>query len=279
MTEDCELSQLIARPVSWLTRQYLTGKEPIPGGLIGLLEVDSRRNARILAARLRVREEAVHVEEQRLRQLSRFEDRLLSQGFQAIAGVDEAGVGPLAGPVVASAVILSAGYRLRELDDSKRLSEERRNLLAAHIRDDAVAWSIGVVEVAEIDRLNIYHASLEAMRRAVEALAVRPDYLLVDARTVPGCNLPQEGIVGGDGLSASIAAASILAKTTRDALMVQLDRLYPGYGLATHKGYPTATHLRAIRERGVLPIHRRSFTPVRQALEFDPTALATNDPI
>jgi len=276
MAEESGVSQLMARSVDWLSRRYLTDEEPVPAGLIERLEIDSRRNARTLAARLRARAEAERAEGQRLRQLSEFEDRLSAHGFRAIAGVDEAGVGPLAGPVVAGAVILSPGYRLRELDDSKRLTEAKRNLLAARIRDDAVAWSIGVVEVEEIDRLNIYHASLEAMRRAVETLAVRPDYLLVDARTVPGCNLPQEGIVGGDALSASIAAASILAKTTRDALMVELDRQYPGYGLATHKGYPTAAHLRAIRERGVLPIHRRSFAPVREALGLEPSAPTIN---
>lgn len=275
MIEESDIRQLIVKSVGWLSGRFLTGGEPVPAGLIERLEVDSRRSARALAAKLQARRVAGQIEGERLRHLWRYEERLRAEGFLAIAGVDEAGVGPLAGPVIAGAVILPAGYLLPDLDDSKRLSAAKREALARRIRDDAVAWAVGLVDVAEIDSLNIYHASLEAMRRAVEALAVKPDYLLVDARTVPACRTPQEGIVRGDALSASIAAASIIAKTTRDALMVELDRCYPGYGLAIHKGYPTAAHLQAIREHGVLPIHRRSFTPVREALRPEPSASAS----
>jgi len=204
--------------------------------------------------------------------LLRFERQLWKRGIQLIAGVDEAGIGPLAGPVVAAAVILPRGYRLRGLNDSKKIaSQERRERLAACIRRDAVAWAVGQAEVREIDLYNIYHAGLLAMRRAVEDLPFAPDYLLVDARLIPACSIPQRGIVRGDSLSASIAAASIIAKTTRDAYMVELDRLYPGYGFASHKGYPTAEHIRTLKQRGALPVHRRTFAPVRAVLGLLPT--------
>jgi len=201
----------------------------------------------------------------------RFEGRLRRQGARLIAGVDEAGVGPLAGPVVAAAVILPQGFRLRGLNDSKKIGDaKRREDLAERIKRGAIAWAVGQADVREIDLFNIYHASLLAMRRAVEALPVRPDYLLIDARLIPACDIPQRGIIRGDALSSSIAAASLVAKTARDALMHALDRRYPGYGFASHKGYPTQQHLRLLRELGPLPIHRRTFAPVREALGLVP---------
>ena len=188
-----------------------------------------------------------------------------------VAGVDEAGMAPLAGPVVAGAVILPQNYKLRGLNDSKKiLDPEKRDELAAQIKQDAFCWSVGFAEVEEIDKINIYHAGLLAMQRAVAGLNSQPDFILVDARKIPNCTTPQRGIIRGDALSASIAAASIIAKTTRDAHMLELDRLYSGYGLASHKGYPTPEHCRALKELGALPIHRRSFARVRQALGLDP---------
>lgn len=188
-----------------------------------------------------------------------------------VAGVDEAGMAPLAGPVVAGAVILPQNYKLRGLNDSKKiLDPEKRDELAVQIKQDAICWSVGVAQVEEIDKINIYHAGLLAMQRAVEGLVSQPDYILVDARKIPNCTTPQRGIIRGDALSASIAAASIIAKTTRDAHMLELDGLYSGYGLASHKGYPTPEHCRALKELGALPIHRRSFARVRQALGLDP---------
>jgi ribonuclease HII len=172
----------------------------------------------------------------------------------------------MAGPVVAGAVVLPRDYKLRELDDSKKLDEATREQLARQIKVDAVAWAVGVAEVEEIDNLNIFQAGLLAMRRAVEGLKTQPDFILVDARTIPGCAAPQRGIVRGDSLSACIAAASVIAKTTRDAMMIELDREFPGYGLAAHKGYPTPRHFEALRELGPTPIHRRSYRPVRVAL-------------
>ncbi len=264
------MKELIRQPVSRLKARFLDGQEPAPRGLLEALEADSRRGARDLAARLRERASANRAEGQRLRRLLKYESELWAQGFNLIAGVDEAGVGPLAGPVVAGAVVLSRRYKLRELDDSKEIDEATRERLAQRIKADAIGWAIGVAEVEEINVLNIYHAGLLAMRRAVDNLKTAPDYILVDARTIPDCRAPQRGIVRGDSLSASIAAASIIAKTTRDAMMVELDKQYPGYGLAEHKGYSTPQHFDALRRLGASPIHRRGYRPVREALGLEP---------
>jgi ribonuclease HII len=187
------------------------------------------------------------------------EKSLWAMGFQRIAGVDEAGVGPLAGPVTAAAVIFPQGSYLPEVNDSKQLTPARRGALAEGIQEAALAWSVAMVHPEEIDRLNIYHASLEAMRRAVVGLRETPDQVLVDARTIPGIEIPQEGIIKGDASCHIIGAASILAKTSRDELMAEMDRKYPGYGFAGHKGYPTEAHREAIRKQGPCPIHRKSF--------------------
>ncbi len=189
-------------------------------------------------------------------------NRLVRSGSRCIAGVDEVGVGPLAGPVVAAAVVLPAKPDLPGLDDSKKLSRKRREQLAEAIHAQAIEIGFGEVAPEEIDALNIYQASLEAMRRAVTALPVAPDYLLVDARRVPDVDAAQMAIVGGDGKDASIAAASIVAKVHRDAIMRRLDAEYPGYGFAAHMGYGTEQHLAALRRAGATPVHRRSFAPV-----------------
>lgn len=261
------VEDLLQQSLAALTERFLTREQPLPSGLLEALEADPRQGAKTLARRLRARQERNRAEGQRLRHLLRFETELWEQGYTHIAGVDEAGRGPLAGPVVAAAAILPRGWRLEGLDDSKRIGDEaRREELASAIQKEAVAWAVGRAEAEEIDALNIRRASLLAMRRAVEALSVKPDHLLLDAFTLPDFPLPQRGIIKGDSLSMSIAAASVLAKTTRDRWMRELDARYPGYGLAEHKGYPTASHVQAIREKGVLPIHRRSFGPVREAL-------------
>ena len=268
-----QIDQLLDQPVSQLKARFFDGEEPLPKGLLELLERDSRRAARGLAARIRARQQANRAERQRLRHLLKFETELWEQGFTRIAGVDEAGVGPMAGPVVAGAVVLPHDYKLRELpnlDDSKKLDEATREFLALRIKSDAVAWAVGIADHEEIDRLNIYQAGLLAMRRAVAGLRTLPDFVLVDARTIPDCPAPQRGIIRGDSLSASIAAASIIAKTTRDAMMLKLDREYPGYGFASHKGYPTPEHFRTLRQLGVSPVHRRSYRPVREVLGLEP---------
>ncbi|HET7675200.1 MAG TPA: ribonuclease HII [Gammaproteobacteria bacterium] len=183
------------------------------------------------------------------------------------AGVDEVGRGPLAGPVVAAAVVFDpSAPRIRGLRDSKRVPPEERELLAGRIRARALAWAVGVADVDEIDRINIFHASLLAMSRALAALSLVPRRILVDGLHCPPCGIPGEAIVGGDDRVASISAASIVAKVHRDALMVAYDRDFPGYGFASHKGYTTPEHLAALDRHGVCPIHRRSFAPVRRCL-------------
>ena len=184
-----------------------------------------------------------------------------------IAGVDEVGRGPLAGPVVAAAVILAPQHPIAGLGDSKKLGPARRESLDREIRAKALAWSMGRAEVEEIDALNILQASLLAMRRAVEALHLRPDQVLVDGNRCPRLDIPVQAIVGGDSRVAAISAASILAKVARDREMLDWEARFPGYGLARHKGYPTRDHLEALHKLGVSPIHRRSFGPVRRLLE------------
>jgi ribonuclease HII len=179
-------------------------------------------------------------------------------------GVDEAGRGPLAGPVVAAAVILDPEKPIDGLDDSKKLSPRRRAALAAEIRAKALSWAVAEASVEEIDRINILQASLLAMRRAVDGLALCPERALIDGNRCPPLDCPAEAIVGGDGKLAPIAAASILAKTVRDAQMLALHADYPAYGFDRHKGYPTAFHLQALREHGPSPVHRKSYAPVAQ---------------
>lgn len=181
-----------------------------------------------------------------------------------VCGVDEAGRGPLAGPVVAAAVILDPARPITGLNDSKKLSARKREALAVEIRAVALAWAVAEASVEEIDRINILQASLLAMRRAVEALAVSPTHALIDGNRCPALPCAAEAIVGGDGKVASIAAASILAKTTRDAGMRELHERYPQYGFDRHMGYPTAFHLQALKVYGASPVHRRSFAPVAQ---------------
>ena len=185
---------------------------------------------------------------------------------QLVAGVDEAGRGPLAGPVIAAAVILDANSPIDGLTDSKQLSETRREQLAATIKRYALAWAVGRSEVEEIDAINILQASMLAMQRAVASLPISPEHVLVDGNRCPNFQCKATAIVKGDLLVPAISAASIIAKVTRDNEMIQLDQQYPGYGLLGHKGYPTKKHLEALHRLGVSPIHRRSFGPVKKLL-------------
>lgn len=184
-----------------------------------------------------------------------------------LAGVDEVGRGPLAGPVVTAAVILDPDHPIKGLTDSKKITERKRERLFDEIVNKALAWSLGRCEVDEIDRLNIYQATLLAMTRAVEGLSPSPEYVLVDGNRCPYWQWPSEPVIKGDARVDAISAASILAKVTRDREMVKLDADYPGYGLAGHKGYPTPIHREALTRLGAAPIHRRSFRPVREALD------------
>lgn len=190
-------------------------------------------------------------------------------GALRIAGVDEVGRGPMFGPVVAAAVIFSKGCCPEGVDDSKKLTEKKRGELDTEIRSQAVAWAIAVVDVETIDRINIRRASLLAMRRAIEQLALTPDYLLIDGKDCIDSSCRQQPVIQGDAASVSIAAASILAKVYRDRLIVELDSRYPGYGLAQHKGYSTAAHMEALARLGPTPLHRKNWSPVAQiALQF-----------
>lgn len=265
------LEDLLLKPIPELRDIFLERRRRVPRGLLEALEGDNRNGAHQLAKQIRKRYRSNRSEGQRLHTLLRFEIELWAQGYALVAGVDEAGMAPLAGPVVAGAVILPQNYKLRGLNDSKKiLDHEKREELALQIKQDAVCWAVGFAEVEEIDRINIYHAGLLAMQRALLGLSCLPNFVLVDARKIPQCPVPQRGIIHGDALSATIAAASIIAKTTRDAHMLELDALYTGYGFASHKGYPTPEHCRTLKELGALPIHRRSFGRVREVLGLDP---------
>lgn len=255
----------MARDVSHLSieelrNRYVRGDEAVTGRLLAALRRDRRAGVRRIHDLLRRRQERERDERQRLDAMLNFERVLWKAGVERIAGVDESGVGPLAGPVVAAAVVFPPDVGLPGIDDSKKIVDPgRREELAESIRSAATGWSVGVADVAEIDRLNVYHAAILAMRRAVEGLAEPPEHVLLDAREIDGLGIPQNRFERGDGINYSIAAASIVAKTHRDRLMRELDRRYPEYGFARHKGYGTAEHQEAIRSHGPCPIHRTSF--------------------
>ena len=196
-----------------------------------------------------------------------FNDLMMEDSADLIAGVDEAGRGPLAGPVVAAAVILNPDHPIPGLRDSKKLSPAQREHLAELIKERALAWCVADASVEEIDELNILQATMLAMKRCVEGLTVKPNLVLVDGNRIPRLSCRVNAIVKGDDKIAAISAASILAKTTRDKWLVELDSRYPGYGLAKHKGYGVPEHIRAIKDLGILPIHRKSFEPIASMLE------------
>ncbi|MDD7569048.1 MAG: ribonuclease HII [[Actinobacillus] rossii] len=190
------------------------------------------------------------------------------QGFELIAGVDEVGRGPLVGAVVTAAVILDPNNPIKGLADSKKLSEKKRLALAEEIKQKALAWSLGRAEPEEIDELNILHATMLAMQRAVNTLKIRPHFVLVDGNRIPKLDMPAQAVIKGDSLVAEISAASILAKVARDQEMVELDLQFPQYEFSKHKGYPTKVHLEKLAEFGALSQHRRSFAPVRKVLSY-----------
>lgn len=246
--------------VAELAEAILGREEALSAESLILLENDSRAGVKALAKKAERIIKAEKEERRRLKKLCRWEALLRQRGINRIAGIDEAGVGPLAGPVVAAAVIFPPGRTIKKLDDSKKLSPGLRIELARQIQQEALCWAIGQASPEEIDELNIYQASLLAMRRAVFQLSLPPEHLLIDARKIPGLAIPQTSIIHGDSLSLSIAAASILAKTTRDRFMAEMDRQYPGYGFAANKGYPTREHRAALQMLGPSSIHRKSFS-------------------
>ena len=249
-----------------IRQRYLEKNELVSPRVLTRLQRDSRQGVRRLHAALKKRYERQRDERLRLAAMRHFELLLWKSGVHDIAGVDEVGMGPLAGPVVAAAVMFPPETDIARVDDSKKLDAPTRAELALEIRAKASGLGVGVASVEEIDTINIYHAGLLAMRRAVEALPRRPQHVLVDARTVPGVEVPQNTFNKGDGINFSIAAASIIAKTERDRMMEALDREYPGYGFAAHKGYGTPEHRQALQKLGPSAIHRKSF-PVMHELQ------------
>jgi ribonuclease HII len=257
-------------PLSEIRRRFVVEGRPLDAATEAALRADGRAGANRVLAAVAKRRAANRAEGQRLRKLLRHETELWQNGVIHVAGIDEAGMSPLAGPVAAAAVIFEPGTRIPGVDDSKKLSPDEREQLAIEIKRRAVCWSVGMAEVEEIDTINIYWAGILAMQRAAEALAVRPQHLLVDARRIEPLSVPQRAIVQGDAKSLSIAAASIIAKTARDALMRRLDQQHPAYGFARHKGYPVPEHIAALRKHGAADVHRRSFAAVRDVLGLAP---------
>ena len=257
-------------PVSELQRLYGDEARDLPSGGLTALKDDPRAGARAVAVRIEKRNHRAQAEGRRLTRLSAFEQPLWDEGLLHVGGCDEVGMAPLAGPVIAAAVILRPGTRIQGINDSKQLSPEEREALEPEIRAAAIAVGLGRAEVHEIDTINIYHAGLLALRRAVLALNPQPQHLLVDARRLRDLPYPQQAIIRGDAKSITIGAASIVAKVHRDRLMARLDAEYPGYGFAAHKGYPTPEHLEALERLGACALHRRSFAPVARRLGLIP---------
>jgi ribonuclease HII len=264
------LDELRTMSVEELRKRFADGHEELPRGGLTALREDPRSGARAVAERILRRIHAAQAEGRRLTRLCAFEQPLWEQGLTLVAGVDEVGMAPLAGPVIAAAVILRPGTRIQGVNDSKQLTPEERDSLDPEIRACCVAVGMGRAEVAEIDTINIYHAGMLALRRAVLALAPAPQHVLLDARRLRDLPIPQQAIIKGDAKSITIGAASIVAKVHRDRLMRDLDREHPGYGFADHKGYPTPEHLDALEKLGACVIHRRSFAPVAKALGLIP---------
>lgn len=226
--------------------------------MIEKMKLDQRKGMQLIIAQYQKWLAKERAEKERMQALWQHEQRLYKTGYTMIAGIDEVGRGPLAGPVVAACVILPKEAELPGLNDSKQVPAQERTILAGIIKKKAIAWGIGVVDHQDIDQINILQATKKAMLEAVRKMVYQPDYLLIDALKLP-VDIPQEALIHGDSLSASIAAASIVAKTYRDSLMEMMDVLYPEYGFKEHKGYGTALHVEALARYGPCPIHRRSF--------------------
>ena len=226
---------------------------------VEILSKDSRNAVKDMAVRLAKKIDAIEKEDKRLYEISQYERGAFERGFKFICGLDEVGRGPLAGPVVAGAVIFKEGEVIRGINDSKKLSEQRREELFEEITEKAIAWAVGIVDNEAIDEFNILNATKMAMKQAINRLSVDPDYLLLDALRLDGIELPQEDIIKGDSKSMSIAGASIVAKVTRDRMIKEYGEIYPEYGFNSHKGYGTKEHYEALKKYGLTPIHRKSF--------------------
>ncbi|GAA0708458.1 ribonuclease HII [Paraclostridium ghonii] len=226
---------------------------------IDILKADERKSVKNIAIKLAKKLDKIRVENERLEMINTFENEGYKNGYTYIGGIDEAGRGPLAGPVVAAVVVFKPGTKIEGINDSKKLSEAKRDELFDIIKEQALDYGIGIVQREEIDEYNILNATYMAMKKAINCLKNTPDYLLVDAAHIPDVSIDQKSIIKGDSKSISIAAASILAKVARDSIMYEYDKMYPEYGFASHKGYGTDQHYKAIREHGITTIHRKSF--------------------
>lgn len=262
-----DFSQMKTKDIETILQQ--TDNAVLPE-VIQILQQDSRKAVQNLAAKYLRQMEKREKERRRIAAMWEFENAAKAKGYQWIAGTDEVGRGPLAGPVVAAAVILPENADLPEIKDSKKLTEKQREHLDKLIKEQAAAWCIASLNEDEIDNLNILEASRYAMKNAVNGLSQPADFVLVDGLPNPRITQPSEAIVKGDNRSISIAAASIIAKVYRDRLMDEYDKRYPGYGFAANKGYPTEEHIQAVREQGPCPIHRMTFRPLSEMKEARP---------
>lgn len=260
-----DIAQLTLAEIKILLTQE--GAHMMP--LLAAMAADSRKSVRSLAAAEAKKEARRRAEEERLRVMLQYEEALYKEGARYIAGIDEAGRGPAAGPVTVAAVILPAGWMYAGIDDSKKVPPHKREVFYNIIAEQAVALACVSKSEREIDNLDIYHATMAAMYEAVEALSVRPDAVIVDAMPLRDLPMRHLSLVGGDGKSFSVAAASIIAKVTRDRIMEEYDGQYPQYGFGEHKGYLTQAHRDAIVAYGPCPIHRKSFEPIKSMVHFE----------
>ncbi|SDC00755.1 MULTISPECIES: ribonuclease HII [unclassified Candidatus Frackibacter] len=237
----------------------------ITDDLIEQLEADGRKGVKTLSKRYRNKKLRAKQEKEKFQRMQKFEKKLFAKGYELIGGVDEAGRGPLAGPVVASVVILPQDIFIPGLDDSKKLSESKREELFDIIQDEAIDIGVGIVDSTRIDEINIRNATFQAMQEAIISLETKVDYLLVDGEEIPGLSTEQRKLIDGDARSISIAAASIIAKVTRDRMLVEYDKEYPEYGFTQHKGYGTVEHIAALNEHGPCEVHRYSFSKVKES--------------
>ena len=247
----------MSKSIAQIKAEFENAQETEWSSLCEKYGTDERSGVRNIILKYQKKEQSLQKERERLAQMRKYEEQYKEYRF--ICGIDEAGRGPLAGPVVAGAVILPADCEILYLNDSKKLSAAKREQLYDEIMEKAIAVGVGMASPARIDEINILQATYEAMRTAVSELGVKPDILLNDAVTIPGIEIRQVPIIKGDAKSVSIAAASIIAKVTRDRLMIQYEEVLPGYGFAKHKGYGSKEHIEAIRKLGLTPIHRRTF--------------------
>ena len=245
------------KSISAIREEYRAASETMLPSFVSAYEGDERSGVQALVESARKRLKKLDAEKERIRGLWKYEEEY--SAYAHICGIDEAGRGPLAGPVAAGAVILPKDSPILYINDSKQLTPKKREELYGVIQKEALAVGVGLVGPERIDEINILQATYEAMRKAIASLSVQPDLLLNDAVTIPGISIPQVPIIKGDAKSISIGAASIIAKVTRDRLMIEYDRLYPEYGFAVHKGYGTAAHIEALKKYGPSPIHRKTF--------------------